>query len=202
MLLIKFRKVGTFAYISYLDCRDVIIQTIKRAGIEFSYSQGFNPHELIYFTPPTSLGIESFCEYVYIVTDYNDIDNFVLKFNELSPKGLKVDWVKNIDKKPNFYDLIDCAKYIIKLSKPLQVDFSKIDLVGVDLEFADKVFNISYINNEIHCILACGQKNNLKPSKLISHLQTIENFEVIKIIKMNLYNSKDKNNLIDIDMLL
>ena len=202
MLLIKFNKIDTFAYNSYLDCRDVIVQTIKRAGIDVNYSQGFNPHELIYFSPPTSLGIESFCEYCYINTDYQNAENFKELFNKFAPKGLQVEFAKVIDKKPNFYDLYDYAEYEFICSSELTFNFTNDCLIKeLNKEFNNKIFSIKLNENILNCIMACGQKENLKPSLLISYLNSLENFELEKVKKIKVLKNEN-GTLVNIDNLL
>ena len=202
MLLIKFSKLNNFAYNSYLDCRDVIIQTIKRANIDIEYSCGFNPHELLFFSPPTSLGIESLCEYMYLITQFDNVELFKERFNKYSPEGLKVDYVKLIDKKPNFYDLIDCAEYEIVVNKKLNLDFKNIKYVSdIDESINEKIYKLEITDNTIRCKIACGQKQNLKISTLLNSLKHIVNFKVIKITKIQLFK-KNEDNFIDIDSLL
>lgn len=181
MVIAKFNKIGPFAFNSYLDCRDVIVQTIRRAGINVGYSQGFNPHELIYFSPPTSLGIESFCEYMYIVTDI-DANSFKDLFNKYSPLGLQIDKVKTIDNKPDFHNLIDFAKYRIVLSS--KIDLNNINYLyikdGQEEDISSKIFALNAKENEVEAVIACGQKNNLKPNKLLKCLQDSFNVKIEK----------------------
>ena len=202
MLLIKFNKIDSFAYNSYLDCRDVIVQTIKRAGIDVNYSQGFNPHELIYFSPPTSLGIESFCEYCYIVTDYQNPDNFKELFNKYSPAGLQVEFAKIIDKKPNFYDLYDFAEYQFIFSNKVKLNFADESFARkMNADFSNKIFSINANENIITCIMACGQKGNLKPSALVEYFSSFETFELDKIKKLKVFKLENQI-LVNIDSLL
>ena len=198
MLLIKFEKTNLFTYNSYLNCRDVIVQTLKRANIKVSYSQGFNPHELIFFSPPTSLGIESYCEYMYIITDYNLVDEFKTLFNKYAPMGIKVDKVRAIEKKPNFYDLIDYADYQIVTNSTLSKNV--IEAILNTVEFKDKIYSIAFEKNTIKCVLACGQKSNLKLSKMVDILKEL-NIITNRITKLNLYKM-DNGNLINIDDIL
>ena len=226
MLLVKFKKVGSFAFCSYLNCRDVIIQTIKRAGISIEYSQGFNPHELLYFSPPTSLGIESECEYFTVYT--NDIDNFVAKFNEKAPSGVQALWAKEINKRPDFYNLVDFAKFEIEVLSPdLLIDLNKLNYIvfddkkQCDVDIEKLIKSISFNDNKFECIVSCGQKNNLKIMNLVKCLKQSYSLEIQNIKKIELYkeNLKDdceqiqgsgnsnckfamQNNLIIVDSLL
>ena len=199
VLLIKFNKSGVFTYNSYLNCRDVINQTLKRAKINISYSQGFNPHELLYFSPPTSLGIQSQCEYMYIITDYTDTQNFKISFNKKVPSGLELSLVKLIEQKPNFYDLIDYAQY--EFATTTKFDAQLLEVIKEQSEFSNKIYSIhAKDDNILQCTIACGQKANLKPSKIADIIHQY-GYEIKSINKIALYK-KVNDNLVDIDSLL
>ncbi|MCR5473975.1 MAG: TIGR03936 family radical SAM-associated protein [Lachnospiraceae bacterium] len=60
---IRFSKTGALVYIGHLDVMRYFQKLLKRAGIDVAYSEGFSPHQLLSFTPPLPLGMESFGEY-------------------------------------------------------------------------------------------------------------------------------------------
>lgn len=198
MLLIKFNKVGAFAFISHLDCRKVIVQTIKRAGIEVNLSQGFNPHELLFFSPPTSLGVQSYCEYMYIDTPCNDADNFKHLINIYAPKGLEVVNTKFIENKPDFYDTIEYAEYKITFDDVVNKEFINFDNTP---EIKSKILEVNFDAQTIQCIVACGQKQNLKVSDLIDCLTKDNSLKVNEISKIQLFKKLD-DKLVSIDEIL
>ncbi|MDD7408470.1 MAG: TIGR03936 family radical SAM-associated protein [Anaerovoracaceae bacterium] len=67
--LLKFSKKGGIRFISHLDMLRVFQRAFRRAGIDLSYSNGFNPHPRIGFAMPLSLGFESDAEYLEFETD-------------------------------------------------------------------------------------------------------------------------------------
>ncbi len=192
MLLVKFKKVDSFAFCSYLNCRDAIIQTIKRAGIQVEYSQGFNPHELLYFSPPTSLGIESECEYFTIYT--KDGADFLSRFNANAPSGLQVVWTKEVEARPDFYNLIDVARFEIQIgSLGNGINLNKLNCEVFDekkqsvVDICGLVENIQFDNGKFDCIIACGQKSNLKIMNLVKCLKNSFDVEILTIKKLELY---------------
>ena len=203
MQVIKYMKASNFAFCSYLDCRNAIIQTMQRASIDVEYSQGFHPHELLYFSPPTALGIESNCEYVTIFT--NDT-NFTEKFNLNAPCGLQVLWAKGIDVRPDFYNLIDYAEYEIFLTTNKAIDLTKFQYEFFDegeqsnISIEKQIFEINYTNGVLKCVVECGQKNNLRISNLIKCLKNSFEVDILKIKKNALF--KYENKLINIDELI
>ena len=60
---IRFSKTGALVYIGHLDVMRYFQKLFRRAGIPVAYSEGFSPHQILSFTPPLPLGMESFGEY-------------------------------------------------------------------------------------------------------------------------------------------
>lgn len=88
---LRFSKSGALRFIGHLDFLRVFQQTIRRAGLPAAFSQGFNPHLLLSFALPLSLGMESVNDYADLTLenelDYNEI---VEKLNATAPGGLLV----------------------------------------------------------------------------------------------------------------
>jgi len=88
---IQFSKSGPLCYIGHLDFLKVFQQTIRRAGVDIAYSQGFNPHMQLSFALPLPLGMNSKNDYADIVMDaeFNEAD-MVSRLNASAPDGLVV----------------------------------------------------------------------------------------------------------------
>lgn len=61
---IKFSKTGSMKFIGHLDVMRYFQKAIRRSGLPVSYSQGFNPHQLISFAAPLGVGLTSDGEYM------------------------------------------------------------------------------------------------------------------------------------------
>lgn len=61
---IKFSKTGSMKFIGHLDVMRYFQKAIRRSGLDVSYSQGFNPHQLISFAAPLGVGLTSDGEYM------------------------------------------------------------------------------------------------------------------------------------------
>lgn len=57
-----FHKLGRAVYISHLDLMRTMQRAFHRAVLPIRYSEGFNPHALMSFLLPLSVGTESVCE--------------------------------------------------------------------------------------------------------------------------------------------
>ena len=55
---IKFTKGEEVKYIGHLDVMRIFQRAIKRADLPIAYSQGFNPHQLLSFANPLTLGTQ------------------------------------------------------------------------------------------------------------------------------------------------
>lgn len=86
----KFEKTGNLRFISHLDLQRLFRRSIKKVQIKVSYTQGYNPHELINVVEALSLGFESTGDYFEIVTPIAyEPDELMGKFNSTFPEGLK-----------------------------------------------------------------------------------------------------------------
>ena len=135
MLLIKYEKTDSAKYIPHVDMLRHVARILRRAKISVDYSQGFNPHELIYFSPPIPLGISSKADYVAISTSENPQD-FLKRFNEKSIRGLTASALTELDKNPNIAGKAAFATY--SFSADVET------LQKIEAAFSSPTFVISY----------------------------------------------------------
>ena len=61
---VKFTKTGSLKFISHLDLNRTMQEVIVRSKLPVWYSEGFNPHPRIVFSPPLSVGVSSLTEFM------------------------------------------------------------------------------------------------------------------------------------------
>ena len=97
---IRFSKTGALVYIGHLDVMRYFQKLFRRANIPVAYSEGFSPHQILSFTPPLPLGMESMGEYADVeLTDFVSTkaaiealaaqsvpENNILSFKEIPPE--------------------------------------------------------------------------------------------------------------------
>ena len=84
-----FSKTGNIRFTSHLDLLRIFKRAFRRAGIEVSYSQGFNPHPRMSFCQPLSLGYEGLNEIIEFQTDSDkDRRNWLADMQTCLPKGI------------------------------------------------------------------------------------------------------------------
>lgn len=187
---IKFTKGEEVKFIGHLDVMRLFQRAIKRANLPVAYSQGFNPHQLLSFANPLTLGTTSEGEYGDFEMAEKIEPTFIMtELNKTLPKGIKVlDSVLITQKTDSAMASIDGAKYIV-FSKELK-DSSQEDikrylsqkeiLVLKKTKKNEKItdikpdiFEIKKIPEGLSFYLAAGSRRNLKPEPVI---QSFYNF--------------------------
>ena len=88
---LTFKKEGYAIFTSHLDMQRLFKRAFKRAGIEIAYSHGYNPHPLMSFVQPLSLGYSSVCEMLEFRTKESYIPEFITaELAGVMPEGIVV----------------------------------------------------------------------------------------------------------------
>ena len=87
---IKFSKTGSLKFISHLDLQRTMQSSFLRSKLPIYYSEGFNPHPKVVFSPPLSVGVSSLTEFVDVKMLENvSFTEIMEKLNASFPKGLR-----------------------------------------------------------------------------------------------------------------
>ncbi|MDR0854991.1 MAG: TIGR03936 family radical SAM-associated protein [Christensenellaceae bacterium] len=114
MLNVRYAKKGVAAFIPHTDILELINRGIKRAGYTVNRSEGFNPHNRVFMTLPTPLGVASESEYVTVDFDEGfDVRGFKERFQTALPPGFTVLSFKESKINPNYAKNIVAAEYLI-----------------------------------------------------------------------------------------
>lgn len=125
---VKFSKYDFTKFIGHLDVVRYFQKAIRRSGLLVAYSEGFNPHPLLYFAAPLGLGQTSDGEYM----DAEFREDYPLKeiknrLNAALTEGFYVqsvtrlsDW-KPGQKKESIMALTACADYMVSI-KDMEVE--------------------------------------------------------------------------------
>jgi radical SAM-linked protein len=90
-LRIAYTKVEDARYIAHLDLTRVFERAIRRAGINMSYTEGFNPRPKISFGFALAVGTEGEREYVDIDIQYDlDLGEVLARIQEQLPPGIRL----------------------------------------------------------------------------------------------------------------
>ena len=210
MLIVKYTKTGSACYVSHVDTLRTVNRTFSRANVTVDYSEGFNPHMLVFFSPPNAVGVESECEYFAVST--KDSGDFVQRFNKNAPQGFVAQKMWIADKNPNLAKEITQAQYIISGFDIGLVNIERIfDMDEFLISFKDKngektkdyksfVLSAQTISNDQICVTLKYGNENLRPDRFIAGL--IQNFGIAnkdyKIVKTNVFaDGKNADDFMD-----
>ena len=92
MSRILFEKKGNAVWISHLDLMRLFQRTFKRAGLNLTHTQGYNPRPSVSIALPLSVGVESNCELLDFELDGDKVANRIVrgKLNDYLVPGIKV----------------------------------------------------------------------------------------------------------------
>ncbi len=184
---LKFSKIGKIKYTGHLDLLKIFQRAIKRANLPISYSQGFNPHQIMSFAIPLPLGMESEAEYIDMQFDEDlDCDYIKQTLNENLPIGIEILNVTRLKEgQSSSASIVNFGKYEVILDNNIIIDdinnFLKEEQINIEkigkkrgktikkiVNIKDDIVNIDYIDaNKIEILISTGSLKNLKPDVLI-----------------------------------
>lgn len=117
----RFTKTGSIKYIGHLDCMRFFQKALRRAKMDVAYSQGFNPHQIMSFASPLSVGLTSDGEYIdieFVSLPSEDPTEVVRLLNEHMTEELFVTDMKILpEKTKTSMALLVACDYRIDLKK-------------------------------------------------------------------------------------
>ena len=194
MLVLKFTKTSTAALAAHVDTLRAVTYLLRRAQLDVAYSQGYNPHIDLGFSPPLPLGVESYAEYVSAKADYTP--DVLDKVNAVCPKGIgfTAAWDVNVNlaAKINRAEYVVCASGIGNLIDQILAPnytltyLEKGEVVHKDV--SSRIFGAERIgDDEARMTLAVGNEN-LRPDRIVNCLLTTNGLdEDYRITKINSY---------------
>ncbi|MCD7728857.1 MAG: TIGR03936 family radical SAM-associated protein [Clostridia bacterium] len=187
MIAFKYTKTDGAEYLSHLDLLRHIDRTLRRAGIQVNYSEGFNKHARIFMGNPIALGVKSVAEFCTV--DCGFTGNFKEIFNAFSPRGVKCIDYKIVEKNAEYAESIKECAYIAKginqfdVSEVLNKDGIIItDLRGRSVDIRPRIYGLDYSDGGLKFTLGCGT-SNLRPDLFCTFLCGIYGGSVTEIIK-------------------
>ncbi len=206
MIVLKYQKRDEARFISHIDLLRHISRILLRAEIPVKRSNGFNPHALVFFSPPLALGVTSMAEYLTIDTDM-PAEEVLTRFNASTPNGLHAICAYGCEKNPNLQARVSAADYIYPYPYR-EIDFSRVVIEyqkkgeTVKEDVSSKIFSARDEDGMLCLRLATGGVN-LRPDRLLATLDGIYGIKgsVTDIIKTAQYVAAD-GKFVDVDDIL
>lgn len=115
-LRMRFSKTGQIRYLSHLELINLFTRAVQRAGVPILFSQGFHPHPRFSFATATSVGVESYAEYLDLFVGDMGADEALLRLNRVLPAGMSILESVEVDlKAPSLSPLIEATRYRVIL---------------------------------------------------------------------------------------
>ncbi len=184
---VKYKKTGCMKFLGHLDILRYFQKAIKRASLPVAYSEGFNPHQLLSFAAPLSVGVEGYGEY-FDMEMYEAVDPYVLRdsLDAVMVEGMKIlDARKLPEKSANCMASVSAARYRLHF-KDTGLDFDPaLSIVGFygymdeivitkktkkserQIDLKPVVYECEYDAGDVILLLPCGSTENIKPELFI-----------------------------------
>lgn len=93
-------KKGDLVYLSHLDLVRLFERAFRRAEVPLAFTQGFNPHPMISFAAPLSVGVSSEAEYFDVVlSEPLAVEQFISTLNDTLPEDIQILQAVQMDEK-------------------------------------------------------------------------------------------------------
>ena len=188
---IRFSKKGALIYIGHLDIMRYFQKLFRRAEIPVAYSEGFSPHQILSFTPPLSLGMESEGEYADVeLTQRLSTKDALERLREKSVPEIGILSFRELPEKcANAMASVTAAEYEVKFPEKSMDDVQKAVSILVDSDEVtiikktkknEKEMNIRPLirtitvdgtKNAIRMIISSGSTDSIKPSHVLEALE-------------------------------
>ncbi len=195
--ILVFSKGGRLRFVGHLDVMRAFQRALNRAGIQLAYSQGFNPHPLMSFASPLSLGYEGENEIVEIILEKEMTDEAL--FDALSaqlPEGLKLRSVRTgVGQKGNAMARLAAAEFELKSTHAYfteqnirsffeqeELPVEKLGKVKgrkrtVTVDIKPLIYRWSYQDGSLFVIGAGGPSVNFNPEHLLASLASFSGLD-------------------------
>ncbi len=187
--ILKYSRDDRVKYISHLDFVRLFHRTIRRTGMNFMFSQGFNPHPIMTVAQPLSVGVTSDCEYMKVGFDgdYSDAE-VVETINNSFPPGYKVLAAKKVEGKEIDLTKLDRAVYTVEVEYEGEYDLDAL-LANKELKVMKKsksgikesdirpyIYSLEKLDDKdgiltLKMCLSVGSTYNLKPESVIDAME-------------------------------
>ncbi len=173
----RYEKTDRAKYVSHLDFVRMFGRALRRAKLPIAFSEGFNPHPILGFALPLSVGYTSECEILELTLTEDIAPKAVMeRLNAVLPDGVKL---TEAHAGKSRMKALDNALYIVypeKIpegvseflsNKEIMIDKkTKSGIKETDIRMDIK--DIKVYLNRIEMTLSAGSRRNLKPEVVMS----------------------------------
>ncbi len=174
MIRAKYTKKGDLVYLSHLDLVRLFERSFRRAGVPLAFTQGFNPHPIISFAAPLSVGISSEAEYFDVVlSELMTAEQFIFAMNKTLPEDIQILQAIQLDEKPTNGLMQEAALMVYSVAFSLEHPLQN----GILTEAIDKLTNQSEV-----IIQKKGKEGSGKSNKRFGKRKRMKQVDILPYI--------------------
>lgn len=173
--IIKYERDGAARFISHLDMQRAFARALRRAKLPLKFSEGFNPHVMMSFAFPLSVGIATRGDYLEVrFTEELTGDVIKGRLNAVLPLDLRVASAgKMEDNSPKLMSISHAAEYEIIFDRDMEDaagDFMKTesfvvqDRKGRQIDIRPRVYGLKAKGSALWACLANSSSVALNPA--------------------------------------
>ena len=186
-MIVVFEKAPRLRHIGHLDLMRAMQRALRRSGLPLRYSQGFNPHILLTFAAPLSVGMPGKREVMEVPIEGEMAgEAFLARLSAALPPDLPVLSVQPVDDRhPDPMALLTAAVYQAELERLpenfgetvekylAQKEIPAIRKTKTGMKPCDlrpMIYGLSLSGNTLNMVLALCESATCKPDLLLSSL--------------------------------
>lgn len=153
-MIVAFQKTEQVRHIGHLDLLRTVQRALRRSGLPIRYSQGFNPHVLLSFASPLSVGVCGDEELLEVTLDADyDAAAFAIRLDQAMPDSLPVIAARAVpDTHPKLMAALCTAEYAATFNKNTQMDQN--GHIGVNAQMDTMAFAVAAMASEVATMLS------------------------------------------------
>lgn len=193
-MLVVFEKTPRLRHIGHLDLMRTMQRALRRSGLPIRYSQGFNPHILLTFAAPLSLGMAGLREIMEVpIEGEMDAASFMDQLSNALPPDLIIRTVRSVpDTHPASMATLTAARFeavfdedaslleqaVEKFLAQDEIMVMRKTKSGEKLsDIRPMIYELRFANHKLYMTLALSEKATCKPDLLFSALCTFAGIE-------------------------
>lgn len=174
---LRYKRGESIKYVSHLDFVRVFGRAFRRAELPIAHSEGFNPHPLLTFALPLSVGYTSECELMEFVMEKELSEAEIKeKLQNAMPVGIEI---TGVYKGKTRMKKLDNALYIVKPENiPDDIKaFLSLECILIEkktksgikeTDIRGDIKNITIKDGCFEMLLSAGSRANLKPEVVMN----------------------------------
>lgn len=186
-MLVVFEKTHRLRHIGHLDLMRTMQRALRRSDLPIRYSQGFNPHILLTFAAPLSVGMSGLREIMEVPVEGNmSAEVFFEKLSAALPPDLIIRSVRTVeDNHPASMAALQAARFecifdedasaleenVEKFLAQQEIMVMRKTKSGEKLsDIRPMIYELKFANHKLYMTLAISEKATCKPDLLFSAL--------------------------------